>query len=1290
MIRRISVTLVAVSLCVVSLCVMSSSYGADWPTYLAGNARAGSTDETLKTPLSLRWVYTAPAKPEMAWEGPRNTPIEGKRMRHRVAFDDAIQTVAGGGNVYFGSSVDHKVYCVDANTGQQKWTYFTGGPIRLAPTLHDGRLYVGSDDGLVYCFDAADGRVVWKQRVADKDERLLARGRMISRWPVRTGVLIDKGVAYFGAGVFPHETIYLCAADAKTGKFIWRNDAISQRDAGRDDLTPQGYLLCNSDLLFVPSGRTLPVAFDKKTGRPVHRRKHSWRGHAGGVIGGAKALLVDDQLFTAGPHHFLAMNQKTGDIGNAWLPGRQMVVTGDRAYLARAGTIIAVDRAANAKASRGWLKLKLQLDRARRNKKLAAQIRAKMDKVADVGIAWKTKLPHESALIRAGELIIAGGDNKVSVLNAADGKTLWETDVDGAARGLVVANRHLVVSTDQGKIYCYSASSDLARLAVVGKYPKAPVKQPYAKDEQTENYQRAAAEIIKRTGVKAGFCLVVGSEQGRLAYELAKQTKLTIVGVESNPEKLAAARKALDAAGLYGSRISLLQSDIKLLPLANYFADLVVSDTALLTGKLPGEAADISRHVRPCGGKVCFGSFKAAAADPKSLLDTMFLKIDVESIKADKQFAVLTRAPLPGAGQWSHQYGNVGNTSLSNDHRVKGGLGVLWYGDPGPSAMVNRHAAAAAPLSTNGRMFIQGTDKVMAYDAYNGRFLWQYKNPGAIRTGVFNNNETSNLAADKNALYVAVNDTCTALDTATGKIIHTHRVPKSPDGVPRAWGYVAVDNGLLFGTSTVRSELAKSLRRRGRVIKSDTDAVFAVEPKTGKARWIYRGQNILHTTIAIDDGRMFFIDSSLTPDQRRQLYLKEKPELKKLTGEEAKKAEAKIKKLDVRLAVALDAKTGEKLWERPVEVTNATHVSAGGGNLAVMVADGHVVLCGANANGHYWRQFLSGKFNRRRLVVLSAENGDTLWSKDANYMNRPLIVGQEIIAEPWAYDLATGKEKMRRHPITGEQVKWQFSRPGHHCGIITATPNMMLFRSGFIGYYDLYSDSGTKHFGGQRLGCWINAIPGNGLVMIPEASAGCVCLFSIASTVVLEPREDRHAWAIYSAGGARTPVNRLAINFAAPGDRRDEQGQIWFGYPRPRSSGRLEYVFDLKTRFAKGGRFVTHGGAVQSASKSARPWIDASWAQGISSFVLPLRSKDQGEAKYTLRLYLASPSGDKPGERTFDVKLQGKTVADNVGAQAKVFTLKDITVETNLQIEIASRGTKPPAITGLEVTRQDE
>ena len=90
--------------------------------------------------------------------------------------------------------------------------------MRLAPAIADGKVYVGSDDGYAYCLDAKSGSVVWKLRAGPNDERILARGRMISRWPVRTGLLIDSGTVYFGAGVFPHENIYLYAVDAATGE----------------------------------------------------------------------------------------------------------------------------------------------------------------------------------------------------------------------------------------------------------------------------------------------------------------------------------------------------------------------------------------------------------------------------------------------------------------------------------------------------------------------------------------------------------------------------------------------------------------------------------------------------------------------------------------------------------------------------------------------------------------------------------------------------------------------------------------------------------------------------------------------------------------------------------------------------------------------------------------------------------------------------------------------------------------------------------------------------------------
>src|SRR5207237_274352 len=114
----------------------------------------------------------------------------------------------------------------------------------------------------------------------------------------------------------------------------------------------------------------------------------------------------------------------------------------------------------------------------------------------------------------------------------------------------------------------------------------------------------------------------------------------------------------------------------------------------------------------------------------------------------------------------------------NEDGRVKGGMSVLWYGDPGPGQMVNRHDGAVGPISVNGRLFVQGDDSVLAYDAYNGQFLWELKDPGALRTGVKKATEPGNMAGSDDSLYVVVGATCIQIDAVTGKVRHTYMVPE--------------------------------------------------------------------------------------------------------------------------------------------------------------------------------------------------------------------------------------------------------------------------------------------------------------------------------------------------------------------------------------------------------------------------------------------------------------------------------------------------------------------------------
>ncbi len=1240
-------------------------------------------------------------------------------MGHRAKYDDAIHPVVVGQRVFFGSSVDHQLHCVDLLTGAETWSFFSGGPIRLAPTVQGDRVYFGSDDGCVYCLAAADGRLVWKLRAGPADEWLLARGEMVSRWPVRTGVLVDGGVAYFGAGIFPHDDIYLYAVNAANGSIVWKQDNVSSLDAGRNDLSPQGYLLASDDFLVVPSGRSLPAVFDRATGRLLHKREFGWRSTAGGVVGGVQALLADGQIYSAGPHHLLAMEQKTGDVGFGWIAGRQMVVGGDAAYVATGEVVARLNRLEYAVNSRRRHQLELDINgfntqlraagaKTDEIKKKLSEAQAEMKRIADVGFVWQTPTKDDSALLAAGDLVFLGGKGRVTAHSAKTGENLWQSDVDGEVRGLVVAGGHLLVSTSTGHIYTF-ASAEL-KLAAVKPAVKL-LDNPYSEDHITVVYRQAADEILKRSGASRGFGLIVGNEQGRLAYELAKRSELKIYAVESDAKNVAAARANLSRAGLYGTRIVVHQADPANVPYSNYFANVIVSDTFVKTGTLVGDPTKLARHLKPLGGMILLGRPATAPGKPIDVAAvTSWLKqtdLDEQSqLASDDRWTTLTRGALPGAGNWSHQYGNAANTAVSLDKRVKGDLGVLWFGDPGPGDMVNRHEGAVGPLATHGRLFVQGEDTILAYDGYNGTFLWKYENPKALRTGVFQNQNPGNLAASDDRLFHFLKDECFELDAATGKTVRVHRLPPDKDDGQYEWGYLATENGLLFGTATIRKELEAKLRRRGVKTDDATDAIFAIDIATGKHLWTYRGQSISHRTIAIGPEDVYFIDSSITPEQRAELLRADKTELAKLTGKEREIAEDRAKNADVRRAVALNSRTGKLLWANPVDVTDCSEIGIGGGKLTLMYHNNVLILGGANANGHYWKQFVAGDFSRRRLVALSALHGYKLWAKDANYRHRPIALGDQVIAEPWSFDLTTGEQRTRQHPLTGVEEPWSIMRTGHHCGMLTGSESgMLMFRSGATGFYDLNSDQGTQHFAGHRLGCWINAIPASGLVMIPEASAGCVCLFSIASTIVMEPREERRPWTISSAVGAQTPVKAMALNLGAPGDRKDAGGKLWLSYPRHRAyqETSLDVKLDLKPKFKAGGQFTSVSETSQPVADTETPWLYTSWAEGLEQLTLPLLGPKDQPATYTVRLHFARLGNGDREPIVFDVQLQGKTALEDVTlpfaspsqegaakgrAAAIVRDVENVRVTDNLIVDLAAKQGRP-RLCAIEVVRTD-
>lgn len=166
----------------------------DWPTYRHDAARSGCTTSVVPTALKRRW----------------HAQLSG-RLTSPVVVD---------GKVFVASVDTHTVHALDADTGEELWSYTAGGRVDSPPTIYKGLALFGSADGWVYCLTASDGKLVWRFRAAPEDRRVVAYGQLESVWPVHGNVLVQDDTVYFAAGrsSYLDGGIYLYRLDPKTGR----------------------------------------------------------------------------------------------------------------------------------------------------------------------------------------------------------------------------------------------------------------------------------------------------------------------------------------------------------------------------------------------------------------------------------------------------------------------------------------------------------------------------------------------------------------------------------------------------------------------------------------------------------------------------------------------------------------------------------------------------------------------------------------------------------------------------------------------------------------------------------------------------------------------------------------------------------------------------------------------------------------------------------------------------------------------------------------------------------------
>jgi len=436
----------------------------DWPTYRGDNARSGIQTESLAPPLKSIWKHVPAYPPRPAWQGEAKWDGWNKvyDLKHRQDFDHAFHVVGDGKLLFYGSSSEDKVVCLDAASGKIRWVFYTEGPVRLAPTLVDSSLFVGSDDGHVYRLDAADGSLEWKVLLGPKDYRIPGNGRMISAWPARTGVVVQGDLAYAGVGMFPSEGVFVCAIKTSTGEVVWKTE--------QNDLPAQGYLVASRSRLYVPTGRNNPVVLDITDGK----RQQVIDGD-----GGSYALLTNDALvFGPGKTGQLRWVEPGTSDQLATFQGNHMIVYRGHSYLHSDTELQAIDRERYLELARQRRDLyayrqklndtlkQIKKESAETAEEKASSIQKELVDLArsldQIGqdmqgcLLWKELCEYPLSLILSGDVLYTGGKDKVGAFDAASGRLLWSHPVEGRALGLASTGGRLLVSTDRGVIHCFA------------------------------------------------------------------------------------------------------------------------------------------------------------------------------------------------------------------------------------------------------------------------------------------------------------------------------------------------------------------------------------------------------------------------------------------------------------------------------------------------------------------------------------------------------------------------------------------------------------------------------------------------------------------------------------------------------------------------------------------------------------------------------------------------------------------------------------------------------------------
>ena len=1175
------------------LALFASVTGAeDWPTWRFDGRRSASTNEQLAADLHLQWSIQQP-EPRLAWpEDPR------------LHFDGSLEPIVVAKTLFVASSRNDSLTAVNTDSGERRWQFYADAPIRFAPVAVAGRIYFGADDGCFYCLQADDGSLVWKFRAAPSDRLAIGNERFTSAWPLRGGAVVTDEKLYFTAGIWPFEGTQLFSVQ------LDGDDAPQARPVMLpDQVTPQGYLASDAGRLFIPSGRDKATGFELASGKFVSLSYQSRGKTDYHVSAEGDYLLHGDRIYD------VAGNKLLANIAHRPITTREAV------YGTWEGNLVAYDLADPQLVEKTDRKGNKYHDKVLKPKwSISKEVLA-----ATTGQAADTSLSLE---LKAGSRLYGVHGTCLFAVNV-DGDSEkpeieWTTMVAGTPTRLIAADGKLFAATREGHLLCFGT-----------KPTNAPREHMILKPEPgAPDVKARVASWLDGARDRGGYCLVVGAGNSETVDEILRQSEMHVLVLDPSELRIASLRRRYDAMGQYGTRVSALVGTPQTTSLPPYVMSLVVCETEEEWATNVAAVEQIYRSLRPYGGQAVLAVNEETAAPLRERIEK---SVDSGTeLRVDDSFAIATRAgALPGAADWTHEYGDSANSLMSQDQLVKAPLGVLWFGGPAAASELffNRHFWPPSLTVNQGRMFFQGPEVFVAADIYTGRVLWKKTLPQGISPGrrgnFFEKVQVGFhfLAAD-DAVYLSDGNTCEKIDPATGETQETFKLDH-PDA---RWGTMRIWEDRLICTVFLPDE------------KGDyqPEEIVSIDRNTGEQVWRHEAEYTAPVA-ALGDEEVYFYDGIL-----EGLY-------------DAWKRKGLVPKSgDTGYLKALDIRTGKQIWQ--------SGTSRAVTWLGVSSRDGVLVAS-----------------NKKGIEAWDGKSGQPLWEKEQDgkgFLGHPEELWDKVIL--WkdrifdqrgpglAYDVKTGEQLMKDHPLTGQPTPWEFTKTGHHCNYAIASPHMLTFRADTAGFLDIESGT-TGRLNGFRSGCRNSLIPAGGVLNAPNFAHGCICSYSLFTSLALVHVPDADVWTYNAFEATGDTIKRLGVNLGAPGDRQDESGTLWLDHPNVGGPS-------PKVNITVAGENLKYFRGHSLAVDGQLPWVAASGCEGLTSLKVQI-GKAASQRKCRITLYFAEPGEVAEGDRVFDVALQGQPVLTELDIVAAagginrgiVRTFEEVVINDTIEISFTPR-----------------